>query len=208
MEAERLNARGAARAVPRARFSGSRAWGLASDFALRIALAGSASVLVAVGVLPHFGWYRTETALSGSMRPYFSPGDLLVLTPEPLRDIRPGWVISYQIPLGDHHVQTHRVIAVVRGGKHPLIRTKGDANTAADPWVAKLHGTTAWRVRKVVPHAGELIVWLRRPLVHYLTLFLAPFLLALVWIVRIWRGPDEPAEGGEGPEVSADALSV
>jgi signal peptidase len=142
------------------------------------------------------------------MEPYFSPGDMLVVTPEPLQDVRPGWVISYHIPVGDHHVQTHRVIQVVRGGDHPLVRTKGDANEAADPWVAKLHGPEAWRVRKVVPHAGQLIVWLRQPIVHYLTLFLAPFLLALVWIVRIWRSPDEPDENGGASETSAGALPV
>jgi signal peptidase len=166
---------------------------------------GSLAVLLAVGILPHFGWYRTETALSGSMEPYFSPGDMLVVTPEPLREVRRGWLISYHVPLGDHHVQTHRVIEVVHGGDHPLVRTKGDANKTADPWVAKLDGPKAWRVRKVVPHAGQLIVWLRQPTVHYLTLFLAPFLLALVWIVRIWRTPDEPGDAGGETETSADA---
>jgi signal peptidase len=180
----------------------------AGNLALRVAVTGSLAVLLAVGILPHFGWYRTETALSGSMEPYFSPGDMLVVTPEPLREVRPGWVISYHVPLGDHHVQTHRVIEVVRGGDHPLVRTKGDANKAADPWVAKLHGSKAWRVRKIVPHAGQLIVWLRQPTVHYLTLFLAPFLLALVWIVRIWRSPDEPGEDGGAPERSTGALPV
>jgi signal peptidase len=134
------------------------------------------------------------------MRPYFAPGDLLVLTPEPLREIRPGWVISFHAPLGDHRVQTHRVIHVVRGGDHPLVRTKGDANDAADPWVARLHGTTAWRVRRVVPHAGQLVVWLREPVVHDLTVFLVPFLLGLAWIRRIWR---EPPESGEE---TSDAL--
>jgi signal peptidase len=178
------------------------------NLALRAVLTASLGILLAVGVLPHFGWYRTETALSGSMEPYFSPGDMLVVTPEPLREVRPGWVISYRIPLGDHHVQTHRVIEVVRGGDHPLVRTKGDANKAADPWVAKLNGPKAWRVRKVVPHGGQLIVWLRQPIVRYLTLFLAPFLLALVWIVRIWRSPDEPGGEGGASETSAGALPV
>ena len=50
------------------------------------------------------------------MKPYFSPGDIVVVTPEPTRDVRVGQVISYHIPVGDHHVQSHRVIEVVRGG--------------------------------------------------------------------------------------------
>lgn len=192
MQADTANRRGAFPTAPRRLLSRS-ALKIGSELALWAVLTASVFALIAVGILPHFGWYRTETALSGSMKPYFSAGDMLVLTPEPLRSIRTGWVISYNVPLGDHHVQTHRVLQVVRGGDHPLIRTKGDANRAPDPWVAKLHGTTAWRVRMVVPYAGRLIVWLRAPVLHYLTLFAVPFLLALLWIVRIWRDPNEPS---------------
>ena len=87
----------------------------------------------------------------------------MVVTPEATRDVRVGQVISYHIPVGDHHVQSHRVIEVVRGGDHPLVRTKGDANAAPDPWTARLNGGTAWQVRAVVPKAGWAIVWLRTP---------------------------------------------
>jgi signal peptidase len=184
-----------------------RVSGRIGELALWGALALSVCGLVAIGILPHLGWYRTETALSGSMKPYFSAGDMLVLTPAPPREIRTGWVISYNIPLGDHHVQTHRVIQVLRGGNHPVIRTKGDANGAPDPWVARLRGKHAWRVRMVVPYAGRLIVWLRSPVVHYLTLFVLPFLLALVWVVRIWRDPEGP-EAGDNSTNPSDAAAA
>jgi signal peptidase len=133
---------------------------------MRAGLALAVLVLILLGLLPHTGWYRTETVLSGSMRPMFGPGDLVVVTPEPTRDIRAGQVISLHIPVGDHHVQTHRVVAVLRGGDNPIVRTKGDANNARDPWVSKLQGTTAWRVRPVVPKAGLAIAWLRSPIVR------------------------------------------
>jgi signal peptidase len=173
-----------------------------AELLVRGALACAVLVLILLGLLPRTGWYRTETVLSGSMRPYFSPGDLVVVTPEPLREVRVGQVISYRVPVGDHHVQTHRVIAVVRGGDNPLVRTKGDANTAADPWVAKLHGTTAWRVRTVVPKAGWAIVELRSPLVRRLLVFGAPLLLALLGLARIWRAP-APNEPSEVPDAQA-----
>jgi signal peptidase len=205
MQADTSNRRGALSTAPRRLLPGS-ALKIGSELALWAVLTASVVALIAVGILPHFGWYRTETALSGSMKPYFSAGDMLVLTPEPLRNIRTGWVISYNVPLGDHHVQTHRVLQVVRGGDHPLIRTKGDANGAPDPWVAKLHGTTAWRVRMVVPYAGRLIVWLRTPVLHYLTLFAVPFLLALLWIVRIWRDPNEPGADDDPRETPSGAV--
>jgi signal peptidase len=134
------------------------------------------------------------------MRPAFAPGDVVVVTPEPLRAVRVGQIISYRIPIGDHHVQTHRVIKVIRAGGRILVRTKGDANDAADPWTAQLHGTTAWRVRAVVPKLGWAIFWLRSPLVHRLTVLVAPLLLALIALLEIWRRPEpEPYDDVSAP---------
>jgi signal peptidase I len=163
----------------------------AADLALKLALAAALLVFALLAVLPRTGLYRPETVLSGSMRPYFSPGDMIIVTPEPSRDARVGQVLSYHIPVGDHHVQTHRIVNVVRGGEHPVIRTKGDANNARDPWSARLDGSTAWRVRLVVPKLGWMIVWLRDPLLKLLTVFLAPALFAVIALWRIWSEPDD-----------------
>lgn len=159
------------------------------DLLARAALAVACVGLVGLGLLPRTGWYRPVTVLSGSMRPTFSPGDMVVVTPEPLRDVRVGQIISYRIPVGDHHVQSHRVIKIVSGGAHPVVRTKGDANNAPDPWTAKLNGTTAWRVRAVLPKIGWAVFWFRSPLMHSLTVLLAPLLLALLAVAEIWRRP-------------------
>ena len=177
----------------------SRAGELLARFVLGLALA----VLFLLGLLPHTGWYRTETVLSGSMRPTFAPGDLVVVTPERIADVRVGQMISYHIPVDDHHVQTHRVIAVVRRGGQTFVRTKGDANNARDPWLARLNGTTAWQVRAVVPKAGWGIVWLRSPSVRRLAVFGAPLLLALLGLWRIWR---TPGTGGDNEAPDAARL--
>src|SRR6188508_865209 len=138
--------------------TGPRRWlRIAFDLALRLALGSALAIFVLLALVPHTGLYRPETVLSGSMKPYFGAGDLVIVTPEPVRDVRVGQVISIKIPTGDHHVQTHRVIQTVRGGPHPVIRTKGDANTARDDWTARLDGSTAWQVRLVVPKLGWLI---------------------------------------------------
>ena len=157
----------------------------------------------ALALIPHTGLYRPETVLSGSMRPYFDAGDMVIVTPEPARDIRVGQVISLHIPVGDHHVQTHRVVQVLRGGEHPVIRTKGDANSSRDPWTARLDGATTWQVRVVVPRLGWLIVWLRSPWLRLLTVFVAPALFVIIAIRRIWKEPDQ----GQ-PEEHADAPST
>ena len=172
-----------------------------ADVLARLLLAFALLALVLLGLLPNLGWYRTETVLSGSMKPYFSPGDIVVVTPEATRDVRVGQVISYHIPVGDHHVQSHRVIKVVRGGAHPLVRTKGDANAAPDPWTARLNGGTAWQVRAVVPKAGWAIVWLRTPAIRRFAIFALPLLLAILGLLRIWRAPgnDERDEAPDAP---------
>jgi signal peptidase I len=167
------------------------------DLLARAGLVVACVALLGLGVLPRTGWYRPVTVLSGSMEPTFSPGDVVLVTPEPVSEVRARQMISYRIPVGDHHVQTHRVIKVVRGGAHPVVKTKGDANAAADPWTAELHGPTAWRVRAVLPKLGWAVFWFRSPLVHNLTVVLAPFLLALLGVLQIWRRPeDEPAVEG------------
>jgi signal peptidase I len=167
-----------------------------ADLLLRLALGVAFALFLFLALIPHTGLYRTETVLSNSMKPYFGAGDLVIVTPEPVRNVRVGQVISIKIPTGDHHVQTHRVVQIVRRGAHPVIRTKGDANQARDDWTARLDGSTAWQVRLVVPKLGWLIVWLRSPLLRILTVLLAPALFALLALRRIWSGPndDDPLE--------------
>ena len=67
------------------------------------------------------------------MEPRFEPGDLIVVRPEPLEDVRAGQILSFHAPTPDHRVETHRVVRVIDPGPHPIIVTKGDANSAPDP---------------------------------------------------------------------------
>jgi signal peptidase len=157
---------------------------------LKLAQRGLLAVVVLffVGVAlgPRLGFYRTLTVLSGSMRPTFNPGDVIVVTPEALRDVRVGQVISYNVPDGAHQLETHRVIKVLQGGAEPVVQTQGDANNWRDPWTAKLHGDKAWRLAFVIPYAGFAINFLRDPTVHRAAIFVAPGLVALLVLAEIW----------------------
>lgn len=153
---------------------------------MRALLVLSVLAFVTVAVGPRFGLYRPLTVLSGSMRPTFNPGDLVIVRPEPLRDVRAGQVIAYQVPVGVHQVETHRIVRVLHGGAHPVVQTKGDANNVRDPWTAKLSGTTAWRLAVVVPYGGYVINALRSRELHFAALVVAPGLVALLLLANLW----------------------
>jgi signal peptidase len=84
-------------------------------------------------------------------------------------------------------VVTHRVVEVVSGGTHPVIRTKGDANAAPDPWDARLGDGPVWRMRGMVPGAGQAMAVARSPLVHRITVLAAPLAFALFVVIGIWK---------------------
>lgn len=174
---------------------------------LVFAVAGWAAVLAAIlaavglGLLPRLGVYRTLTVLSASMKPTFSPGDVVVVRPEPIEDLRVGQVISYQVPVGDHQVETHRVVEIVRGRgtTSPVIKTKGDNNTVADPWTARLDGTTVYRLGAVIPKAGYAVNFMRGHLFHLISVVIIPALLAIFAIASMW------GIGGRKPTQDAPA---
>jgi signal peptidase I len=155
-------------------------WGQRALLALAVAL------FLAIALLPRLGLYRPVTVLSGSMRPTFSPGDMVIVTPEPVSAVRVGQVISYKVPTGIHQVETHRIVRILRGGSHPVVQTQGDANNWPDPWTAKLEGTTAWRMRAVVPSLGYVVNWLRGGSLRTAAIIVAPALLALLILLEIW----------------------
>jgi signal peptidase I len=151
----------------------------------------SVITLLAIGLLPRTGWYRTLTVLSGSMRPTFSPGDVVVARAKSADSLQLGDVLVYEIPVGDHQVESHRIIQIV--SRHPVlvVRTKGDANKAADPWTAELGGDRFWTVRGSVPRLGQAILWLRSPRQHRIATYLLPALVTLLLLSAIWRRDDD-----------------
>jgi signal peptidase I len=172
-----------------------------------VGLAGWTATLAALvaaiglGVLPHLGVYRTLTVLSASMKPTFSPGDIVVVRPEPIERLRVGQVISYAVPVGAHQVETHRVVKILRGQgtTTPVVQTKGDNNTVVDPWTAQLNGPTIWRLEAVVPKVGYAINLMRDRTFHLFSVILIPGSMAILALARMWglggrrRSGDAPA---------------
>lgn len=163
-----------------------------------VAVAGAAALLL-VGVGPHTGAYRTLTVLSGSMRPVVDPGDVVVVRPVPTGELRVGDVIVFSAPTPDRATVTHRIIEIVEPGPAPVVRTKGDGNSAADPWQARLAPGTGWRVAFVVPVIGRAINVLSRPDVRRIVSVAMPAGLAMAWLASVVGGLRVREDDGAAP---------
>lgn len=132
---------------------------------VRLAASGLFVILVlatmVVGVGAMLG-YRLSPVLSGSMRPAFSPGAAVVLRPVPVSTVRPGMIVEF-VPPGQSAPYTHRVISVTGSPSRPLIRTKGDANPAPDPWQVQLNGPDVNEVVGSVPYLGRAMLFAHQP---------------------------------------------
>jgi signal peptidase I len=151
--------------------------------------------LLFFGVGPHLCNYRTLTMLSGSMTPSFPTGSELIDTSIPASELRVGDVLTYHIPVFDHHVESHRIISIKPdpdGGY--LIRTKGDHNNAPDPWTADITARRVWIARVDLPDVGYVIRALRSPITLHLLQWVVPGIL-LLWLLRgVWMAENGVTE--------------
>jgi signal peptidase len=105
-------------------------------------------------VVPKVAGATPLTILTISMEPKLPPGTLIVVKSEPLKDIRIGDVMTYQIRSGDPAVISHRVIAINHSSTGGLtFVTKGDNNSVADPVVIEK------QVRGVLWYSVPYIGW-------------------------------------------------
>lgn len=102
---------------------------VASWLALFVVLA----LIAVMIVIPKLGGATAYTVLTGSMRPEFPPGSLIVVRPADMEEIRIGDVVTYQLTSGEPEVVTHRVVSVsstLSGETQFTLR--GDANNTDD----------------------------------------------------------------------------
>ncbi len=127
--------------------------------AAALLLGGSAALASAVVIL-HIG---IRPVLTGSMRPTYGPGAVLITRPVPVENLRVGMIVTF-VPPGEHAEFAHRIASVSGSPENPIITTKGDANTASDPWHARLTTATVPVVVATQPWVGRLMVGIRGPI--------------------------------------------
>jgi len=121
-----------------------------------VALALSAALAISVITL-HLG---VRAVLTGSMRPDYGPGAVLLTKRIPVSMVKTGMIVLF-VPPGKHSEYAHRITSVTGHRNGPIITTKGDANQAADPWHARLVTPYANQVIGSLPGVGRVIVAIR-----------------------------------------------
>lgn len=118
-------------------------------------------VAVVMVVVPLIAGATPYTVLTGSMRPTYPPGTLVVVRPVDTDSLGVGTVITYQLRSGEPGVITHRIVAQsVDAQGNRIFTTRGDANAVAD-------------ADPVIPAQIRGDVWYSVPLLGYVNSFLS-----------------------------------
>jgi len=167
------------------------------------------AVAVILGVLGSvLGFYRADTVLSGSMRPGYPEGSVVIATRQDSNTLAVGQVIIFTAPAPYGEVVTHRVQTVTLDEKtgQPLITTKGDNNPTADPWKALVPADEVWVVKGRMPLLGWVANWAVRwwPLLLGFVVALPMAGFATNRIRETWGADPEPVD----PETDSAAAPV
>jgi len=103
--------------------------------------------------LPFVFGYGNAIIVTGSMAPAINPGDVVIISKQ--REYKSGDIVTYQ---GNNTPVTHRILEQTPEG----YITGGDANNTDDGEVEE-HRIMG-KVVKVIPNAGNIILFLQRPL--------------------------------------------
>ena len=105
------------------------------------------------------GTWMVTPVLSGSMRPGFPVGGVVVSQREPLKDIAVRDVIVFENPIKRTEQMIHRIIKLTRLPDGAIkIKTQGDANPVPDPWTVEIHTRLVYRVRWSLPLLGYVAI--------------------------------------------------
>lgn len=106
-----------------------------------------------------------SAVLSASMRPAFSPGDLLLSSRVPVTGLHVGQV-ALVFPAGESVARAHRIVSIDHSADRPALITKGDANQAVDSGKVLLTSPDVPVVFTTIPGGGYLLLWVQNRFVR------------------------------------------
>ena len=127
----------------------------------RVAFGLSVFLILFVPVMMHSVLnIALSPVLSGSMRPAFNPGDLLITKEVPATELHVGDVVVLRNG-NDYSLFSHRVVGINRTGSKIFITTRGDANPTTDMGKVEIY------MNQTVPKGIGHIPWLGRVIVYF-----------------------------------------
>jgi signal peptidase len=168
--------------------------------ALATALCAVCLGLAGLMLLPGFIGYQRYVITSGSMTGTYDRGSVVFDEVVPVTDLQVGDVITYTPPPGSGPSGriTHRIVWIGSDQfGRPALRTKGDANDAADPWTFTLDGAEQARVSFHVPYVGYVLSLLAIREVRMLVIGLPALLIAFAVLAGFRRDVRKAATAPE-----------
>src|ERR1035438_8927486 len=167
-------------------------------FATVLVLAVLAAVgVVSIGLVQ--GTWQVNPVDSGSMRPGFAVGGVVISERIPVDQLVLRDVMVFASPDNPAKLIVHRIVAMSKSKSGQLeILTQGDANNVRDPWTLTIKGNYAYIVRWSLPLLGYVAIAYQNN--HGLVLLAAGILLiaaAASAIIKQRRRDEEPDESGE-----------
>lgn len=161
-----------------------------------VLLALSAFVLIAGVFLPRLAGATPYTITTGSMKPSYPPGTLVIAKPVALENLKPGDAITYQLESGRPQVVTHRIVGTATTLQgDPLFQTQGDANDTPDRnlvYPVQIKGKVWYHV-PFMGHSSALMSGEHRTWITYgIGGLLALYSLTMFWGAIVSRRPRPP----------------
>jgi len=132
------------------------------------------------------GTWSVNPVLSGSMRPGFTVGGVVISQRIPVNELAVRDVIVFHNPNKPSEEMVHRIVQMTKGPDGQLlIKTQGDANPVRDPWTLTIRGNSVYKVRWSLPLLGYVAVAYQNH--RGIALLVAGFVLILVALSIVIR---------------------
>lgn len=130
--------------------------------------------------------------VGGSMEATIPRGSVVFTEEVPVPSLKVGDVITYNPPSAAGAADgtglvTHRIFSIRSAHGENVLRTKGDANRAPDPWTFALDQSTQAKVVGHVPFVGYALAALQLRWVRLLAIGLPALLIALAVVISFVR---------------------
>ncbi|ASJ01386.1 signal peptidase I [Thermococcus gorgonarius] len=111
-------------------------------------------ILLLLPVIPYLTRLTPMVVLSGSMIPYFNPGDIVLLEKTDPAQVEVGDVVAFHPPNSKDETTfvTHRVVDIVEENGTRYFKTKGDNNGDEDPFLVpqeNVYGKAVFSIPKL-----------------------------------------------------------